>query len=106
VAAKQLGRAFQDFDAAIALNPKFGAAYANRAPIHNMAQQPDRAIVDANQGLQINDRDATALVACGNARAQKCDNDAGLGDYVAAVRLQPHRGTPQPGVHAVAPHRH
>ncbi len=53
-------RAIPDYDKAIAVNPKFANAYANRGEAYRVQDEFDRAIAEFNQAIMLNPKFAIA----------------------------------------------
>lgn len=93
------GSAREDYDKAIELAPRFGAALVNRGANKDNAGEYDAAIADYDAAIAINANDVAAFLNRGNSKFNKGDKAgaiadwkvaAGLGSAVAKKRLASH----------------
>jgi tetratricopeptide (TPR) repeat protein len=86
---RQTDRAIAELDRAIALEPRYAEAYANRASAYYMKGRPDRALADYDQAIVL--RPAYALAYSNRGVAQKALGrlDQAVRDYTRALELNP-----------------
>jgi tetratricopeptide (TPR) repeat protein len=78
-----------DFNEAIRLNDKLGAAYYNRASLHQAAGRLDQAIADFGRALATDPSNKDFLVARGSALATNTSYAAAEKDFSAALKIDP-----------------
>jgi tetratricopeptide (TPR) repeat protein len=64
-------------------------AFNNRGAAYNFKGDYDRAIVDLNEAIQFDPKNASAFVNRGDAYNSKGDYDLAIADYSEAIRLGP-----------------
>jgi len=84
-----LNSARADFSHAIRLNPRFTAAYTNRAGIEFMRGDTDAALKDYTSAITLSPQDPNTYVQCAEVEAERGDFAQALGDYEKAIELQP-----------------
>ena len=84
-----LERAIADFDQAIRLDPKNGAAYDNRANALDARGDRDGALRDYTSALRLNPQNSYAYVNRGSLRMEQGDFTGALADYGTALRINP-----------------
>src|ERR1017187_5838324 len=85
-------RAIQDFEQAIALNPKYALAFNNRCAAYHDKGEYDRAIQDCNQAIKLNPNHAGAYYNRSLAKKQKGDQAGAEADLAAARKINPNIG--------------
>ncbi len=89
----QAGRreAVAQFNQAVALNPRYTAAYFLRALIKDKLDDPQSALADYNQAISLNPYHAIAYNNRGLLKYEKLnDNQGALADYNQAISLNPY----------------
>jgi tetratricopeptide (TPR) repeat protein len=85
----ELDLAIKDFDAAINLDPRYGAAFINRAEIHELQGDHSEALKDFDQAFNLQpNTDILWNERCWT-RAILGDLQGALADCNEAIRLQP-----------------
>ena len=79
--------AIQDYTRAIALQPDYYEAYANRATAYLRLGDLERGYVDASQSIKLNPEFARAYALRGAVEMTRGDNAAALADFRAFIRL-------------------
>jgi len=83
------GRAIQDFDEAIRLNPSFRNAFFQRGDVYLTLQDYDRAIQNFDEVIRLDPDDDIAFRYRGDAYLAKEDYDRAIQNYDAAIGLDP-----------------
>jgi tetratricopeptide (TPR) repeat protein len=81
--------AIADYDAALALNPRYKEAYFKRADARKANGDAQGAIADYTQAIQLDLDYVDAYINRGNARKVLGDSDGAIADYGEALRLNP-----------------
>jgi lipoprotein NlpI len=81
--------AIADYNRAIELDPKFGAAYSNRGNAKQAKGDLDGAIADCDRAIELDPKDATAHKYRGVAKKAKGDLEGAIADYNRAIELDP-----------------
>lgn len=81
--------ALQDFDQAIALNPKFAEAYNGRGFMYHWLQQPSKALQNYNQAIALNPKLAEAYNGRGFTYHWLKQYPKALQDYNQTIALKP-----------------
>lgn len=82
-------KALLDFNEAIRLDPKHGAAYLNRSNIWRAKGSPDRAMEDLNEAIRADPASYRAYLSRGILSADKGDVETALADFNESIRLNP-----------------
>jgi tetratricopeptide (TPR) repeat protein len=77
------------FTRVIEADPKFSAAYADRAMAEQELKQYDKAISDCDRAVGINPSDDFAFKERGMSKAGKGDPEGAVEDYLHAARINP-----------------
>jgi tetratricopeptide (TPR) repeat protein len=85
----QTDRAIEDFDRAIAADPRYDLPYYNRGVAFDKLKEYDRAIADFDRTLALNPDLAVAYEGRGAAYSHKDDQLRALEDFDRALRLDP-----------------
>ena len=83
------GRALEDYNHSIELNPNFAQAFNNRGAIFNDRGIFDRAIQDYDQAIRLNPNYALAIYNRANAYKGKGEFDRAIQDYDQSIRMNP-----------------
>lgn len=81
--------AFNDFDKAISINPKYASPYNGRAVIFESRGKINEALADFNKAITLNPALTPAYAGRGDIRFQKGEFDLAYADYNKAVELDP-----------------
>ncbi|HEY9131491.1 MAG TPA: aspartyl protease family protein [Dyella sp.] len=81
--------ALTDFDEAIRMAPDRAGYYAARAKAHEIARQPNEELADLDKALELNPKDATALLMRAQIRFALKDRAGAASDVAAASLLAP-----------------
>jgi tetratricopeptide (TPR) repeat protein len=81
--------AIADYNEAIRLDPRNGAAYNDRGNAWAAKGEFDRAIADYSEAIRLDPKDSLPYYNRGAARGAKRDYDRALADYAEAIRLDP-----------------
>jgi protein O-mannosyl-transferase len=87
--AGDLQGGLDDYNKAIAINPKYGVALFNRGVTRAIMKDYMGAISDYNKAIEYDTADISVLVNRGNARTNINDNKGALEDYAQALKLEP-----------------
>ena len=82
------GRAIQDYNKSIELNPE-ALVYTNRGVAYGEMCELDKAIQDYDKAIELNPEYADAYMNRGNAYGTKNNFDRAIEDYNTAIRLNP-----------------
>jgi tetratricopeptide (TPR) repeat protein len=82
-------KAIADLDKAIALHPKYTAAYLDLAYLHNVKRNFDKAIAALDQAILLDPKFAAAYASRGSAYAGKSNYPAALADFDKSLSLDP-----------------
>jgi tetratricopeptide (TPR) repeat protein len=82
-------RAIADITKAIALDPKSGGAYVNRAQIHAIKGEYDQAVADATKAVEIDPTLAIAYVSRANIHVRRGDFERAIADAAKAIEIDP-----------------
>lgn len=85
----QLDQAMEDYNTAISINPKYGAAYINRGIIFMERGQYDRAIEDFTTLMALEPNSVDSHINLGNAFYKKGETDRALREYDTAIFKKP-----------------
>ena len=85
----ELDRAIADFNAAIAIKPRYRLAYVGRGDAHDRKGDHDRAIADFNKAIALEPNQSLSYVSRGLAYLKKGEYDRGIGDLTKALKLNP-----------------
>src|SRR5262249_23746256 len=85
--AAAFGRAMQDFEAAIRLDPKFADTYNRRGNMLSAKGDVDGALADYSTAIGLNPNDPAPYHNRCLVRRRKSDLDGALADCSAAIRL-------------------
>ena len=88
-AVREYDRAIGDFDRTIGLDPKYAAAYNNRAAAYDFKGSHDRAVRDYGRAIELNPKYVHAYFNRGNSYLHKEDYDRAIRDYGRASELDP-----------------
>jgi TonB family protein len=88
-AARDYGRAIQDYRQAIRLKPDFESAFYARGNAYYGAKDYDRAVEDYSRAIRLKPDFANAFDARGNSYLAAKDYDRAIQDYGQAIRLNP-----------------
>jgi tetratricopeptide (TPR) repeat protein len=86
---RDYGRAIEDYDQAIRINPIAPLAFNNRGNVYLSKQDYDRALEDYDQAIRIDPKYAVAFNNRGLAKQRKGQNDLAAEDYEQAIRIDP-----------------
>jgi len=89
-AKHDLERAIRDFDQALRLDPRYAAAYDNRANALDARGDWDDARKDYDESLRLNPRNPYAYLNRGALLAEHGELTGALSDYAKALELNPH----------------
>ena len=81
--------AFNDFDRAISINPKYASPYNGRAVIWESRGKISEALADFNKAIALNPALTPAYAGRGDIRFQRSELDLAFADYNKAVELDP-----------------
>lgn len=81
--------AFNDFDKAISINPKYASPYNGRAVIFESRGKINEALADFNKAIILNPALTPAYAGRGDIRFQKGEFDLAFADYNKAAELDP-----------------
>jgi len=97
IVLKRYDEGIADLTKAIALNPRFAAAYMDRATAHSRKKAFDLAVADYDQVLQMSPADEAAMSARSIARAAAGDDLKSMEDYgrMLVARLQIEKAYPR-----------
>ncbi len=87
--AGDLDGAIADYNRALAINPRMGAAYVARGLAEKAKPDLDAAIADYTQAVTINPQDAGAYCLRGYAKKDKGDYPGAISDFNEAIELDP-----------------
>ena len=79
----------KDYDTAIRLNPKDGAAYRKRAIAKTELKDFKGAINDCDKAIELNPKDTLAYFVRGWAKAELGNSKGAVKDYSTAIDLDP-----------------
>jgi len=82
-------RAQSAFDHAIELNPRFTAAYENRAAVRNLNGDLKGALADYNRAIELNPLNGSSYKGRAGIKSISGDVNGALADYARAVELNP-----------------
>ena len=82
-------RAIEDYDKAIALNPKNANAYYNRGNAYYNMSEYDRAIKDYDNAIALDPKYADAYGNRGTSYRNKGEYDSAIADYDKSIALNP-----------------
>ncbi|MBI3706447.1 MAG: tetratricopeptide repeat protein, partial [Proteobacteria bacterium] len=85
----EFGRAIEDYDQAILIDPTFAYAYNGRGNAYRAQSQYDRAIEDFDQAIRLDPSEADVFYNRGRAFHAKNRYDRAIEDYDQAIRLAP-----------------
>jgi tetratricopeptide (TPR) repeat protein len=85
--------AIGEFDEALRLDPRLGAAYYNRAQSYIGLGRLDEALADLDSTLRITPGYAYAIASRGDVWAKRGDAERALAEYDEAIRLSPENAT-------------
>jgi tetratricopeptide (TPR) repeat protein len=88
-AAGKPDRALEDYNQALALDPRLAAAWRARADVYWGKSDVAAALADYDRALALDPRDAGAHLGRGRARAARGDRRPAVADFTAALRLDP-----------------
>ncbi len=88
-AAKDFDGAIADFSQVLTLNPKFAAAFNNRAMARQAKGDFDGAIDDFTQAISIDPQLAEVYFSRGNTKSIKGDLDGAMADFTQAISIDP-----------------
>ncbi|WP_170937202.1 MULTISPECIES: tetratricopeptide repeat protein [Rhodomicrobium] len=88
-AAGEYDKAVADFNAALAINPQYPQAYANRALIRVRGKQLQQAIADYDQAISLDPKYAAAYVGRGNVYRMMNNHPMAIADLSRAIEIQP-----------------
>lgn len=81
--------AFNDFDRAISINPKYASPYNGRAVIFEIRGKLNEALADFNKAIALNPLLTPAYAGRGDIRFQRNEFDFAFADYKKAAELDP-----------------
>lgn len=81
--------AFNDFDRAISINPKYASPYNGRAVIWKSRSKLNEALADFNKAIALNPALTPAYAGRGDIRFQRSELDLAFADYNKAAELDP-----------------
>jgi tetratricopeptide (TPR) repeat protein len=84
---RDLGKALEDCNAALAADPKYAQGYRCRGAVYYERKDFDRAVAEQDRALSINPRFPHALWERGRAFAAKNDLARAMADFNQAVKL-------------------
>jgi tetratricopeptide (TPR) repeat protein len=84
-----LATAFDAYDKAIGLDPKYAWAYSRRGVVYWGMGDFDRAIEDFDNAIDLDPKEAAGYKNRGNAYLAKGDSDRAITDYTKAIGLDP-----------------
>jgi tetratricopeptide (TPR) repeat protein len=84
-----LGKAIQNYNQAIKLNPQYAAAYVNRGTTRGRQGDLAGAIADFEQVIKVDPMFAAAYIGRGNARFVQGNRTDAIADYNRAIELDP-----------------
>lgn len=87
-------RAFNEFDKAISINPKYASPYNGRGVIFERRGKLDLALADFNKALELNPLLTPAYSGRAGVEFQKGQLDLALADYNKAIELDPDGASP------------
>jgi len=87
-------RAIQDFDQALRMNPRDGAALDHRGLAHLDQDKTDLALADFTEAIGVNPEDGAAFDYRGYAERTKTAYDAAIADESQAIELEPAAAQP------------
>jgi tetratricopeptide (TPR) repeat protein len=91
----------EDYDRAIALDPKFTEAYNNRGIAYSLKNDPDRAIKDYDRALALNPK-LSLYVNRGKIHEKRGDTKKAIADYRKALELNPNNWVATEGLARLA----
>ena len=83
------GKAIEDYDEAIRLDPKYAGAYHSRGQAYGLLGQYERAIEDFDEAIRLDPQYAKAYNNRGNAYQELGQYERAIEDYDEAIRLDP-----------------
>jgi len=86
---EQLGRAIEDFDEAIRLNPNFADAFSSRGDAYRLSNDPNHAIADYDKATELKPDDASAFKGRGLVFAEQSQYFYAIQEYDQAIKLDP-----------------
>ena len=88
---RNLDQAKNDLDQAIKIAPDYAQAYVNRANLWTVANQPERAVADAETALRLDPTPLAFFVRAG-AESKLGVYDRAIADYSEVLQLRPNGG--------------
>jgi tetratricopeptide (TPR) repeat protein len=86
---RELDRAIQDYDQAIALEPNYASAFLSRGAAYYGKRELDRAIRDFDQAIGLDPNNALAFDSRGRAYGDAGEYDRAIQDFDQAIKLDP-----------------
>jgi Tfp pilus assembly protein PilF len=86
---REFDKAIADLDQALALHPKYTAAYLDLAYLHNVKRNFDKAVAALDQAILLDGKSAPAYASRGSAYAGKSDYKAAIADFNKSLTLDP-----------------
>jgi tetratricopeptide (TPR) repeat protein len=83
------GKAIEDCDQAIRLDPQLAKAYNNRGLAHLQKRDFERAIIDFNHAIRLDPGDARLRMNCGTAHLGMRSFDKAIALYDEAIQIDP-----------------
>ena len=87
------GRALENYDQAVHLQPGYAEAYFNRAAVHLANGDTERALCDCGQAIRLKPRFAEALGNRGAVLLRRGQPDKAIADFTAAIEARPMQAT-------------
>jgi tetratricopeptide (TPR) repeat protein len=102
---RDLDRALDDCNAALAADPKYPQGYRCRGAVYYERKDFDRAIAEQDRALSINPRFPHALWERGRAFAAKNDQARAIADFNQAIKINPNYASSYSGRGLIHHHR-